>query len=83
MHAPQEGSHDNAKSAVSSFQSLVSNQLAKMEKDFQAGKPFPDLPAIRDVKAFKAIFPLRLLHVLLSRPLPQHIFWPHSVVYAQ
>ncbi|CAL5222911.1 g5342 [Coccomyxa viridis] len=49
----KEGSHDNAKSAVSSFQSLVSNQLAKMEKDFQAGKPFPDLPAIRDVKAFK------------------------------
>ena len=53
MYALQEGSHDNAKSAVSSFQSLVSNQLAKMEKDFQSGKAFPDLPIIRDTKAFQ------------------------------
>ena len=60
MHALQEGSHDNAKSAVTSFQSMVSNQLAKMEKDFQSGKAFPDLPIIRDPKLFKAIFPLRL-----------------------
>jgi len=32
---------------------MVSNQLAKMEKDFQAGKPFPDLPVIQDAKAFQ------------------------------
>ena len=49
----QEGSHDGAKSALTSFQSMVSNQLAKMEKDFQSGKAFPDLPIIRDTKAFQ------------------------------
>ena len=63
----QEGSHENAKSALSSFQSLVSNQLAKMEKDFQAGKAFPDLPIISDPKAFQ-VPPLCLLNVLWKAP---------------
>lgn len=49
----QEGSSDKAKTALTSFQSMVSNQLAKMEKDFQAGKPFPDLQPIQDAKAFQ------------------------------
>lgn len=49
----KEGSHDGAKTALTSFQSLVSNQLAKMEKDFKSGGAFPDLPIIRDTKAFQ------------------------------
>ena len=53
LHALQEGSHDGAKTALTSFQSLVSNQLAKMEKDFKSGGAFPDLPIIRDTKAFQ------------------------------
>ena len=31
---------------------MVSNQLAKMEKDFKSGSPFPGLPMIMDHKAF-------------------------------
>ena len=38
---------------LSSFQSLVQAQLNKMQADFQAGKPFPQLPAIQDLKAFQ------------------------------
>ena len=36
----------------------MSNQLAKMEKDFKSGSPFPELPMIMDHKAFQ-VLPLR------------------------
>lgn len=49
----KEGSADGAHSALANFQSLVSNQLAKMEKDFKSGSPFPELPMIMDHKAFQ------------------------------
>lgn len=51
----QEGSADGAHSALANFQSLVSNQLAKMEKDFKSGSPFPELPMIMDHKAFQVL----------------------------
>ena len=65
----QEGSTDAAHSALPSFQSMVSNQLAKMEKDFKSGSPFPGLPMIMDHKAFH-VKPSQTLSILSSAYLP-------------
>ena len=49
----QEGGPKEAQKVLQSFQGLVQAQLAKLQTDFQAGKSFPALPAIQDLKAFQ------------------------------
>ena len=53
LSALQEGSQKGANSALTSFQSMVSNELAKMESSFQSGGKFPGIPAIQDPKLFQ------------------------------
>ncbi|KAK9902638.1 hypothetical protein WJX75_001045 [Coccomyxa subellipsoidea] len=49
----REGGAQQAQKQLQSFQSLVQAQLTKLQTDLHAGKAFPDLPAIQDLRAFQ------------------------------
>ncbi|EIE19985.1 hypothetical protein COCSUDRAFT_67658 [Coccomyxa subellipsoidea C-169] len=59
----REGGASAAAKQLQSFQTMVQTQLQKLQTDFAAGKPFPDLPVIRDLRAFQGGLDLKPANV--------------------
>lgn len=62
----QEGGVAGAQKVLQSFQDLVLGHLKTMKADFEAGKPFPQMPIIKDLKAFQVHPQLCLLAPLMA-----------------